>query len=223
MWWSKGRLDISSWLCEHTTPLQHLTLVRPPVGQSWLVRGGVAVLTVTHGLHPWELSLGCLMGRCNRKPWVKWFWWSPQALISHTWGQSCFFWPFLHILSASSEKLLALCTYRAKWSLLQDETTDAFERFSRSVPRVCLCRCSCPDPVYTPTDPFFPLHSFEMKDVNWERGSEYLEKTVLPITPWYNPGYREESLLSVSSFFYKASFFFLCVTVWSVTLAKSQI
>lgn len=51
-----------------------------------------------------------------------------------------------------------------------------------------------------------------------------MEKTVLPINPWYNPGYREESLLSVSSFFYKASFFFfVCDGMVSDTGKKSNL
>lgn len=88
--WYTVHLLLPLWTHHITT--QHVTaLVRPPAGQSCLMRGGVAVLKVTHSLQPWELPLECPMGRYNRKPWVKRFWWSPQALISHTRGQSWFF------------------------------------------------------------------------------------------------------------------------------------
>lgn len=202
--------------------MQHVSAsVRPPAGQSCLMRGGVAVLKVTHSLQPSELPLGYLMRRFNRKPWVKWFWWSPQALISHTWGQSWFFLtipphPLCQLREAScSVHIQSQVEFAVRW-----EHRCFWETF-----QICTKSFVTADAhvqiQFIHTDLFFPLRPFEMKDVDWEGDSEYLEKTVLPITPWCDPGYRGGSLLSVSSFFYKASFFW-CVMVWSVTLAKKS-
>lgn len=150
-----GHLLLPLWA--HHSTMQHVNaLVRPPVGQSCLMRGGVAVLEVTHSLQLWESPLGCLMWRYNRKPWVKWFWWSPQALISHTRAE-LFLSEHFSTSSLPAQRSFLLCAHTEPhgvcWEMrpqmLLRDFPDLYQEF-------CLCRCLCPDPVYTPTEFFSP-------------------------------------------------------------------
>lgn len=131
-----------------------------------------------------------------------------------------------------------------------------WEYFPDLYPGFCICRCTHADPSSCPFPLtkkityafFFPLHPLEMKDANWEAGFEYLEKTALSITHWYDPGYREgpdchqcwwsvrpadlkqeEGAQSISDNYAAISFFLLQGQIfvfwwwsWSATLAKSE-
>lgn len=123
--------------------------------------------------------------------------WSPQWLLLPT-HEGRTSKKFLQALSTMTQKLFAPCMYRVKLCLLRDKLTGAFEStfpiytqsFASTDAHVQTC-LPAPVSMHKNSLMLFSLCPFEIKDENWEGVSEHLEMAALPITHWYDPGYRE--------------------------------
>lgn len=113
------------------------------------------------------------------------------TLTSHTWGQSFFSDRFSKPSPPPQRSSLPHAHTEPSCVCCETSSQALLRVLSRSMPRVLHLQMHTVSTHKNSLMLFLPLLPFEIKDANWEGGSEHLEKTVPPITHWYDPGYRE--------------------------------